>query len=301
MARSVDVGSFELLLDTITNAFGGILFIAILVVIMLQLSGKRELEKPTAELDEIAHRRMERQMSELAQRREQLRRALELQGRIIQDFAPDDSREALERLNKSKVQREDLATRRDKLLNEVQDERTQIGKVVRESSQLDQELASASRDLNELKSAHQREIESRTKTANMPMARRTSKLETVVIVRYGRLYVPFRTIEDRLAGRVNSEDMAGVGEDASEVTLTPKPYAGLPLVAAASLKRDLATKLSGYEPGRFYLCVAIWNDSFDRFEHFKEALIALGFEYRLILLTDGGKVSEGPVKDVLVQ
>lgn len=301
MARSADVGSFELLLDTITNAFGGILFIAILVVILLQLSGKRELAKPTTELDEVAHSRMERQIAQLAGRREELRRALELQGRIIQDFAPDDSRDVLEQLNKSRVQREEMATQRDKLLNDVQNERLQIGKVVKESSLLDQELANANRDLAGLKSTQQREIESRTRTANMPMARGTSKSEALVIARYGRLYVPFLTVPDRISRQTNSADMAAIREDDSEVAFTPKPYAGLPLASMNSLRSELARRLSAYDANRYYLCVAIWNDSFETFEPLKETLIALGYEYRLILMLDGQGVSEGAVKDVLVQ
>lgn len=44
--RTTSADSLELLLDTICNTFGGVLFIAILVVILLRMTGESEEETP---------------------------------------------------------------------------------------------------------------------------------------------------------------------------------------------------------------------------------------------------------------
>lgn len=301
MSRAVEVGSFDLLLDTITNAFGGILFLAILVVVLLRTSGHRELEQKAAELDELVLQRTDRQFAELSARRVEMRRALQLQARIIDDFAPDETRVALGDLNRSREQCGDLAARRDILLKTVQDAQREMAGITNDLESLDRDLEESNRRLAALRSSLEREIESRTTTARLPRARRTFKTETVVIVRYGRLYVPYLTASDRFEGRLNGADVILVREGNSELHITPKPYAGVPLTDANTIRSALSRKLSAYDPKRFYLCVAIWDDSFAQFELLKETLLAMDYEYRLIPVSEGEHITEGHVEDVLVQ
>ena len=46
-------------------------------------------------------------------------------------------------------------------------------------------------------------------------------------------------------------------------------------------------------PGRDYLAIAIWEDSFDVFLTLKKALISKDFQYRLILVREGDSITTG--------
>ena len=299
MRASEDVKSFDLLLDTVTNTFGGILFLAMLVVILLRITHKESLRSQQAVLREpIAG--LESELQELLARRQQMRQALALQANIIRDLAPHDKREAFDGLQATKQTVAELAERRDQTLQQIVQTRNEIAGIAAELATLDQQREAANREVAWLKSKLKTEIESRTSTARPPRAHRTRKREIPIVVRYGRLYVPYETISDRIAGKLNTEDMAIIRSRGDELFATPKPYAGLEITDAHPFVRALSMKLASFDPGNYYIAVAIWEDSFEKFELVKRALINGRYEYRLIPVHEGGRITETHVADVLV-
>ena len=77
MARSRDTidASLELLLDTITNTFGSVLFITMLVAVLLRMSGRSETQPPPISRTEQA--RTEARVAELSAEAERLKATLD--------------------------------------------------------------------------------------------------------------------------------------------------------------------------------------------------------------------------------
>ena len=97
--------SLELLLDTICNTFGGVLFIAILVVMLLQQTGGAPAIRAPAspvELQSLASH-----LGSVVSDLERLRQNRDSQQKVAQNFAPEAIRELLAR------RREVTATSRD--------------------------------------------------------------------------------------------------------------------------------------------------------------------------------------------
>lgn len=95
--------SLELLLDTMCNTFGGIIFIAITLIIVSQLAAKSMREMSPEELDRRNIQRMEEQSAELEKQIQELSKRLIEEQFQIPD-APEERRILLAKLAECKKQ-----------------------------------------------------------------------------------------------------------------------------------------------------------------------------------------------------
>jgi hypothetical protein len=147
----------------------------------------------------------------------------------------------------------------------------------------------------------QAEVRKRTRMALLPALRVTSKREFAVVLRYGRLYFLHASELDMQLGVLNYDDFIVLENDKSTVRITPKPYAGSVIDDSEGVDDLLAMKLTHMDPKESYLAIAVWEDSFADFAHLRNALVELGWEYRLIPLEQSGFISETHVENPLVQ
>ncbi|MBW3599840.1 MAG: hypothetical protein KY475_21535 [Planctomycetes bacterium] len=292
--RSHPPDSLDLLLDTITNAFGGILFLAILVVLLLQLSRQRLASDVTP----VA--RDGNRLAQLHAEIEMRRRTLETQEKLLDPFSPEAAQKALDDIESLRASREALRIR----IAAARDSISQLQLEVAEAEAAPVKLAEATEKAQELLATEQEalksEIASRRQTARLPRLRSTSKLETAAVLRYGRFYLVHRN-GDLINRRLNADDFVVTQEDGASITIVPKPYAGLPVNQTQEFKTRLRARLAGHDSRTVYLAIGVWTDSFGDFVHLKNALVELGFEYRLILLSEGEAIIQGNVANPQVQ
>ena len=94
--------SLELLLDTITNTFGGILFLALLVVVLLQMTSEAtSVEAPNPEVIDALNE-LEVQLIAVTRQRDELVRATRAQDALLRQLATESNRRDLERLRESR-------------------------------------------------------------------------------------------------------------------------------------------------------------------------------------------------------
>lgn len=120
-------------------------------------------------------------------------------------------------------------------------------------------------------------------------------------MRYGRLYRVHRDQGVDLRGRLNTDHFVILADDADQIRVTPKPYAGIPVSDDQQLETQLQETLSASDKEQHYLAIAVWEDSFDRFVFLKNAIVDMGFEYRLIPIEENSIISEGGGGQPLVQ
>ncbi|MFC1757866.1 hypothetical protein ACFL2H_03740, partial [Planctomycetota bacterium] len=142
MKRSIDSNdsSLELLLDTICNTFGGILFISVLVVILLNLSGQQSTETPVNE--ELHHELMESRIR-LAQAKEslsQLRSALEVQAKIESQIVDPDLRDKIKKLRDLQQKNAGLINENTEGLDEIGASQANVNEINNELVRLDDDL-----------------------------------------------------------------------------------------------------------------------------------------------------------------
>jgi hypothetical protein len=139
-----------------------------------------------------------------------------------------------------------------------------------------------------------------SRTAPLPWQRRSSKDNVGLIVRFNRLYIWHNY--DALGNRtgLNTDEFVVVEDRGTHVVTMPKPYAGVPLDESETAAQ-IADRLRQFNPRDVYFEVAIWGDSFASFQLFKNTIVRLGFEYRLIPIADGRAIRDRGGTDSRVQ
>jgi hypothetical protein len=295
-----DQSSLELLLDTISNTFGGVLFMAILIAILLQMSGKpsgsqeEQPEIPQAEL--IA---LKQQLDAAIAERAALQEALKTQAATRDELRQEDLQPQVETLAALRAERDELQAKKLEQLAAISQSQVKVNELSEQISALDEQLAKARREAAAARAALKSEIESRTRATTLPKTRRSAKRELALIARYGRLYFIYN-YSGPWSRTLNLEHMVVVDEDGSSRTLTPKPYAGLPL-KDDGFKQELARRLKQHPARDWYVAAAVWSDSFAEFAHLRAALVELGHEYRLLLMRPGETLGESSIPNPVVQ
>lgn len=307
--------SLELLLDTICNTFGGVLFLAILVSLLLKTARHRSPEAPASAatprpaITKAQLIRTSTEASELRERLERLEGGLAAVRRFVNQFSTPEFAVSLERLHAEQRRRNELEAEKVAALEVLaadQTARATAAAAKAESEKRVQQAAESSeKEAARLEQARRRaaelaesaillqeDVEKRQvieSTGKAPRERETNKREFGVMLRYGRVYLMHvRSGESR---SVNTRDFM-VEKGLLSNTAKARPGAGIDIVLPDS-DVQLQSVLADYPPDLWYPCLVVHPDSFDTFQLLKSRLVARGYEYRL-LVTDNPVTDRGP-------
>lgn len=277
--------SLELLLDTICNTFGGVLFLAILVVMLLQQTGKSRIEgspsrSPVSpeEVESLAAR-LEESAAELAR----LRANRASQELVVGRFAPDEVRALLAERSAIRQKQDEVEQRVDELRAENAAASARIESTARENARTQDDLKAAVARNHQAKDQLERERETRVERVRLPVVRTPlRKQEIGMILRYGRLYIWHRYGPGHVRLGLNTDDFAIVSEEGSALVTRPIPTRGVPLDDSPASREAVLRALRSFDPGTCYLSAVVRPDSYAAFRHLRNLAIELGFEYRIL-------------------
>jgi len=293
--RNSRADSLEMLLDTICNTFGGVLFIAILVVMLLQQSGRKsesaQTSSPQVTPDEVD--RLSQQLDEMQAEEARLRPILESQLSLVENFATDDIRELLSR-------RREMIANESALRDKVVDLETVNAKELAQNARLRKENTEAIEEnqrnkerLKDLKSMLDEQREKRTTEARLPMRRTTGiRTEVGLVLQYGRLYQWHRYDNNGVRLGLNTDHFVVIGNESGALITTPNPAAGIPLDGSDSSRRELRRLLGRFKPSEAYLTPIVREDSYAAFAEFRDTALEMGFNYRLMPVDAGEPVMD---------
>lgn len=277
--------SLELLLDTICNTFGGVLFIAILVVMLLQQSStepaevspksqplsSRELQTLTTRIDSIT--------SELAR----MRANRDSQDAIVQSFSPPEIRQLLTDRRVVTSQQEALDSEAIQLLAENTATAAQIESLAEENQSVQTRLMEAKERAKAAAKKLDEERQSRVQEVRLPVSRSQSrKTEIGLVMRYGRLYVWHEYGAAHVRLGLNTKDFVILGEESGGLITRPNPMRGVVLNDSESSRQAVRNLLLQFDPKSCYLAVIVRPDCFNEFRYVRDRAIEAGFEYRLM-------------------
>ena len=306
---SANESSLELLLDTICNTFGGVLFLAMLVSLLLTQTRKRtesesESADPVPAVSAADLVRLDTEAEELEQQIQQLEKLVgDVEG-MAGEFAEPDYKEKLEAMQTVEREQRTLAAKRVRILSDIADAQAaaaragaQTATTQRQQKAADADQSQAENRLEQAKLereqliqsaiAIQKTLEETTSvktTGRAPRERETSKQEFGAVLKYGRMYLMhIYKSGDR---EVNAEEFV-VTTGLVHNTAEPKPSAGLDLRTSDSLQSKIRQRLIKHPPGSWYLCLDVHPDSFEEFLSLTAAIVSLGYEYRLMPTNKG--------------
>ena len=295
--------SLDLLLDTVTNAFGGILFLSILIVLMLRMTSAQTQPTETT-ADQPSQAEMLHLQTELADARSelaQLQAVSTLQAEFAESLTDESLKARHQELQARRAKRDAASEERARQTDRLAQEQQQNNGLREQLAHSEENLARQQARLKEMQEELAKETAARTRSASLPQAKATSKMEAAVVVRYGRAYFVHHYDSTGFPTGFNTDDLLVLENGSSRVHLTPKPYAGIALADEASVKAALRTALASLPSHRYYVGLPVFDDSFEEFGLLKKCLIDLGYEYRLIPMIDGESVVSGSVENPRVQ
>ena len=291
--KAAPVGdSLDLLLDTICNTFGGILFIAMLVVILTsQISRDAAPSAPSAESSR-ALRRLRGELTESESKLTKLRQAVRQKEDLERRFADPESLGLLESLRSLDDDSDELMKERAQKLTDVAESQADLEETARELERLAQLLTATKERLQLEKQRLENEASLRSRTSEVPQQRATQKQAIAFFLKAGRLSAFAHRNED--GEIVQNEAESKILEEApGKKYIELVPGAGLAIAVDGSNAAEIATRLADFDKTKHFLSVFVFKDSFANFESLKNEMIRSGFEYHLVPFPDDAKVYIG--------
>ena len=268
--------SFDLFLDTICNTFGGIVFLAILLAIMIQTRAivkapEQQNESPLT-ADEI---------------RELM---VELDEVTAQHAALVQTTESLPPLEKKSADQEfydllDKEERTEQGLAASMAAKSQAAKILGEQMANNAELAAENAEVPKTKEIVKSEVEeaikkyetlvsNRQTTLRLPRTRYSSADTQLVLIQDDHVFAAQRT---RMRSTdLNSRQVSSKSSGDGGFIVAPKDGRGDKIMGEGADSLITTARASGIT-----LTIAVWPDSFDKFGEFKEAMVRKQVLYRL--------------------
>lgn len=292
--RQSAVSSLELLLDTITNTFGSVLFLTILVTLLLRTAGDGAAdsepgEPPMTATDQAL---LEARIADAAQDCDRLQARLAtiapvepglvaLQATVVEraseavralaDVAATDglTLEHQRRAVAADAERQAI----DQALSEI---KPQAEKESERRKVLEEEAAALARLAVDLdRPVDSAKIE---QTVVLPVLGATDKKQIGLYLRYGRLYVMHRWTDAGERLGPNPDHFLVVSKPDGTQAATARPDAGF-IADATTVRPEIARILRSFPADRWAVGLVVYEDSFSQFQAVKAALVELGYQY----------------------
>lgn len=292
--RPAPTDSLELLLDTICNTFGGVLFIAILVVLLLQMTPNSPKPSDQTPVMGVPAATAESQIHEISMLEREIERQqenLKASSELVDRLATKELKELLEekkqveaeeaRLKETISQLSDLTADADKKESQTRQEHADLNRRKQSLEQSKQELESQYEDLRSKRTFDIRLPKVQTAPLKNPIA---------IVFRYGRMYIWHRYDNNMNRLGLNTDEFVVTNETETEIFSRPDPSRGIVLDGSDHMNAEIRKLLKPFASAECYLEFVVRSDSFAEFRHARDVAKELGFEYRLM-------PGDGPVRD----
>lgn len=278
--RNVDnsTDSLELLLDTICNTFGAVIFISMLVAILV--SNSAQTPSPTAEAKDTASD-VAIVQAEIQQAQERLRvisGQVRQQKLVTSRLASEESMALAGKLRQQTRERIGLMQQKSVAVRKVVDTKGAAAVLQASLSKQQLELDTARAAQKTISDEIREQANESARTARIPRVRKTQKSPMVYAVDDSRLYQVTTKY-----GTVNTQDCEKRTELGKE-TIRPRPSNGTPVSEANPAA--LVRRFTDASPKDDFIQLFVSRDSFEAFLPVKDALVKTGLEYEVVITAD---------------
>lgn len=279
--------SLELLLDTICNMFGTIMFVALVAALLALVSRDQRVEESLAVIDT----ERDRQIVELEQRADELERQLAMFPAPIVDAQQEEAESRMARALGEIERRQKLIAQYGEAL-----------KALHSSAQnMDAQIQPLREEIGRLEDAVAFAEKIRHRKMRTPLEREVNLAQFIIVVWQDRLYPVCdwsnRAVSgcDRLkqwndryvyASRCTTAGQCGPNTNFAR-SIPLREDRGIPVTDVARLRAnaEFQSLLASLDPAEDLISFEVAPDSFDAIAVVKEAFVASGFNYRLGIAT----------------
>ncbi|MEM7624853.1 MAG: hypothetical protein AAF333_04415 [Planctomycetota bacterium] len=268
--------ALELFLDAMSNMFGGVVFIAVTVIILLQFTA-RPTAPDTADVRPPQETEPHPEIESLRIDVAKLQRVLDS---TTTASDPDNTANQL-RLSEVMTEYEAANAALHTQRRDTEALHANITQAQRRAKETVDQRELIHAELLETRAALEDATAHPPQRLRVPRYRATAKREFPVLLSGGRLVNVFESASDREFGQVNDADLA---IDRHSQTVRARPGRGTPIDARPDSRTFLVAQFKQLDPAQDYVSLAVWPDSFDAALSVRDTLIDLGFEYGLTFI-----------------
>lgn len=280
--RRSQTSSLDLFLDTICNAFGGIMFISILISILIQMRGNPN--DTTAKSDGVTETEALDKQKKVEQLQQQIRVLTETvsdRERLLFNEESKESNALLAQKEKLVKELEKAQLAQQSLLATTASKDIAIQKAQQDLQELETRLTDARIAVSERSKELEESLDAVETTTTLPKVSTTLKGNLMFAMRYGKLFLITDTEGNGDHG-INSQHASaldlGVG-----VQIRLKQSAGWTLDSAQDFLK-FKRVLDNHPNSNTFISVAVFSDSHSEFSKLKAKLITMQYDYDLLPL-----------------
>lgn len=278
--------SLELFLDTVCNAFGGIVFITILLsVVLQQRSRTTQVESTDVPVSAREARRLQESAGELNLRYEKLSKVVEQLAPMQPTFEDDQLSELAEKAKARQAELTAATVAQQAAGKELTDQlakNAELATQLEASKQADAEATEQiAKQAEELKNAVDRKAEQ----LHLPKLATTAKRQLIVLVYKGKTY-PLRTF----ARVLNKQHIQVLSETVTGFTVLPREDSGWDLDNAQQ-RADFESYMRSFSSRDYFVNAYVWANAFEEFADLKKWLVARNYDYELDPNAEDGPLS----------
>lgn len=284
--------AFELFLDTISNTFGGIIFISLLVSILLQMSSP---PVPPA-LDPQEQLRLEEELKKLQIEIKDQLAIHESQLEQIKTLGPLSDPELLRKYLELAEKTQALRARYQVLALQIGLQSVSLEEILRRIAELQQQMQTLDLERTRLADALQKlrgapGLIVRVPTAHTPPP---GAGQVPIMIHDGRVVMMFEYDSNSRPTNWNDADV-DIKRDAEGKFISgmPKAGRGTPVENTEAFKTWFEGLLRKFPSNRYYFTMAAWPESYDQCAVVRDILISHGYIYGLVLPEQGESVTAG--------
>lgn len=279
--RSTDTSSLDLFLDTICNTFGGIMFLAILLSVLVQMRSKQPLPIDPAVVPMSAedYHDVVAKFDELTTARKQLSE-LVVEARNSHPTSEDlEIQEAQRQAEQEQQRLESAIEQHTQATKQLAQQLQENAEIVEETQEVARRLTEAQASLEKDQAALDEALADKLEVLKLPRVESINKSNVIILMRYGRIY-PLRLVDGQ---DLNVVDLVITKLTGDNFTAAPRAGKGWSLPTDHA---EVMAHVGQYSPYSRVFSVVVWPDSFAEFAAVKEMMIEAGFQYELQPITD---------------
>ncbi|MDA0285508.1 MAG: hypothetical protein O3B86_19360 [Planctomycetota bacterium] len=288
---SSDDGSLDLLLDTICNTFGGVLFISLLVVVLLNVTSDQAGDSPPEPEAQLELAQLQVELSQSSQQLQTLRSANQQREQTQAALVTQKQIELARSVQTTQKHVTEQVQIKARTLDEVSQSQIRINETAQQLEERQDQLEAMRRELAAARSQLTSEVNSRSRTVSLPRLQQTNKQYCSFFLKRGRL-TSLLTRNSYGIESVNESEIEIVSEGSTEY-YEPRIGKGIAVDLNGSNQSAIQSKVRMFDRSQFVIRLWIWPDSFDQFAAVQQALVAGQFQYKPEPLTSSQRVRAG--------
>lgn len=275
--------SFDLFLDTITNTFGGVLLIALLIVLMIRENAQSQPKEFQAGASQDLQV-VQSSIVALVSERNTLAANLKVQQQFSDDFQGDDLKDLVQELSQELLEKSKVEKKAAELSLEVKKVLQSRRGLEATEQQLKEALAARRAQYQRLSQQLNAEQEKRTRTMALPKESETVKDEVPIILKNNEMFV---LNANHNGGRfqLNYRHFQPSAVEDADVHIESSYLKTIAGSGMAIGSEEMKRTMGRYNDAKCHFTFVVKSDSFESFSKVREECVNNGFEYR-ILATD---------------